>query len=52
MLATSDPVPVIARKLSVSPNTIRKQVVTLREKFGAPTRGEMIRRARTAGLLD
>lgn len=52
LLATSDPVPVIARKLSVSPNTVRKQVVTLREKFAASTRGEMIRRARTAGLLD
>jgi DNA-binding NarL/FixJ family response regulator len=52
LLATSAPVPVIARHLTVSPNTVRKQVVTLREKFGASTRAELIRRARTAGVLE
>jgi len=52
LLATSSAVPAIANQLTVSPNTIRKQVVTLRGKFGATSREEMIRRARTAGLLD
>lgn len=51
MLATDDPVPEIARKLQVSVNTVRKQVVTLREKFQADTRSELIRRAIAYGAL-
>jgi len=51
LLATDDSVPEIARKLMVSVNTVRKQVVTLREKFGADTRAELVRRARTYGAL-
>jgi DNA-binding NarL/FixJ family response regulator len=45
-------VPEIARKLQVSVNTVRKQVVTLREKFQADTRAELVRRARTYGAID
>jgi DNA-binding NarL/FixJ family response regulator len=52
LLATDDSVPEIARKLMVSVNTVRKQVVTLREKFQAATRSELVRRARTYGALD
>lgn len=52
LLATDDSVPEIARKLMVSVNTVRKQVVTLREKFQAGTRAELVRRARTYGALD
>ena len=52
LLATDDSVPEIARQLMVSVNTVRKQVVTLREKFGADTRAELVRRARTYGALD
>ncbi|HEY3339756.1 MAG TPA: LuxR C-terminal-related transcriptional regulator [Propionicimonas sp.] len=51
MLATADPVPVIARNLQVSVSTVRKQVVTLREKFGAESRSEMIRKARIYGAI-
>ena len=51
LLATEDSVPEIARKLMVSVNTVRKQVVTLREKFQADTRAELVRRARTYGAF-
>lgn len=52
LLASNASVPQIARRLQVSVNTVRKQVVTLREKFGADTRAELVRRARTRGALD
>ncbi len=51
LLASDDPVPLIARKLQVSVNTVRKQVVTLREKFGVHSRAEMIRKARLHGAI-
>lgn len=52
MLATDLPVPEIARRLQVSVNTVRKQVVTLREKFTAESRAELIRKARAYGALQ
>lgn len=52
LLATSATVQEIADQQFVSVNTVRKQVVALREKLGAPTRGELIRRASELGLLD
>jgi DNA-binding NarL/FixJ family response regulator len=52
LLATDDSVPEIARRLMVSVNTVRKQVVTMREKFGADSRAELVRRARTYGALE
>ncbi len=51
LLAGDASVPEIARKLHVSVNTVRKQVVTLREKFGANTRVELIRLATVHGVL-
>lgn len=51
LLATSDTVDAIARELQVSVNTLRKQVATLRHKFGAPTREAMIATAHELGLL-
>ncbi len=51
LLATDDSVPEIARKLQVSVNTVRKQVVTLREKFQAETRAELIRKAAAYGAI-
>jgi DNA-binding CsgD family transcriptional regulator len=51
LLATDVSVPEIARSLHVSVNTVRKQVVTLREKFDADTRAELVRRARNFGAL-
>lgn len=51
LLATDESVPDIARRLHVSVNTVRKQVVTLREKFQADSRAELVRRARTYGAL-
>jgi DNA-binding CsgD family transcriptional regulator len=33
-------------------NTLRKQVVTLRQKFNATSRDDLIRRAHEAGLLN
>ncbi len=51
LLAGPQSVPEIAAALHVSGNTVRKQVVTLRAKFGAATRQELVRRARDAGLL-
>lgn len=52
LLAANDSIPDIARQLQVSVNTVRKQVVTLREKFQAGTRGELIRKARTRGIIQ
>ncbi len=52
LLAGQETVPEIAAALHVSANTVRKQVVTLRAKFGAGTRGELVRRARELGLLE
>ncbi len=49
--ATDDPVPEIAKKLQVSANTVRKQVVTLRKKFAAESRPELIRKAKVYGAL-
>lgn len=51
LLATSAAVPEIARQLHVSVNTVRKQVVTLRGKFQAESRAELVRRARTHGVI-
>ncbi len=51
LLATDVTVPEIARQLQVSVNTVRKQVVTLREKFGADSRAELIRKARAYGAI-
>jgi DNA-binding CsgD family transcriptional regulator len=51
LLATNESVPEIARNLHVSVNTVRKQVATLREKFGADTRAELIRRATSYGII-
>jgi DNA-binding CsgD family transcriptional regulator len=51
LLATDVTVPEIARQLQVSVNTVRKQVVTLREKFGADSREELIRKARAYGAI-
>jgi len=51
LLATSQTVPEIAKGLHVSPNTVRKQVASLREKFQACTRADLIRHARHAGFL-
>lgn len=45
LLATTASVPEIARRLHVSVHTVRKQVATLREKFQAPTRAELVRKA-------
>lgn len=52
LLATSATVQEIADQQYVSVNTVRKQVVALREKFGAATRAELVRRAHDAGLLE
>jgi len=48
LLATTATIPEIADRLSVSVHTVRKQVATLRSKFGAPTRAELVRRATQA----
>ena len=51
LLATNDSVPLIARKLHVSVHTVRNQVATLREKFQASTRAELVRKAGDYGAL-
>jgi len=51
LLATDLTVPQIAARLNVSANTIRKQVSTLREKFEASSRAELIRKASTHGAI-
>ena len=51
LLATSATVKEIADQQYVSVNTVRKQVVALREKLGAATRPDLIRRAHQLGLL-
>jgi DNA-binding CsgD family transcriptional regulator len=52
LLATAASVPEIASQQYVSANTLRKQVVTLRQKFGATSRDDLIRRAHEAGFLN
>jgi len=52
LLATSDSVPLIARKLQVSVHTVRTQTATLREKFQASTRAELVRKAGAYGALN
>ncbi|PFG17434.1 DNA-binding NarL/FixJ family response regulator [Propionicimonas paludicola] len=52
LLATSASLREIAAQLYVSVNTVRKQVVTLREKFNARTREELVSRAIEKGLLS
>jgi len=51
LLATQETVEAIAKQLQVSVNTVRKQVATLRHKFGATTREAMIATAHELGLL-
>ncbi|HEY3339430.1 MAG TPA: helix-turn-helix transcriptional regulator [Propionicimonas sp.] len=51
MLAGKDSVPQIASELQVSVNTVRKQVATLRAKFHADTRADLIRKAIAYGAL-
>lgn len=52
LLATDDTIPVIARNLQVSVHTVRTQVATLREKFGADSRAELVRRAALQGAIS
>lgn len=51
LLASKDSVPTIAKGLHVSVHTVRKQVATLREKFQASTRAELVRKAGSYGAL-
>lgn len=51
LLATSDTVPAIAKKLQVSVHTLRNQVATLRDKFQAATRADLVRKAGDYGAL-
>ena len=51
LLATVATVQEIADQQFVSVNTVRKQVVSLREKLGVSSRGDLIRRAQEVGLL-
>jgi len=52
LLATRATLGDIAAELFISVNTVRKQVTTLREKFGANDRRELIIRATELGFLD
>jgi len=52
LLATPATADEIARRLQVSVNTVRKQVVTLRDKFGARDRASLVTTAFELGLLD
>jgi len=52
LLATSATVQEIADQQFVSVNTVRKQVVSMREKLGVGSRGELLRRAHELGLLS
>lgn len=51
LLATDDSIPEIAKTLQVSVHTVRTQVATLREKFHAGTRAELIRLAAMMGYV-
>jgi len=51
LLVGDEAVPEIAARLHLSPHTVRKQVVTLRQKYGAKNRSELVRLAREAGDL-
>jgi len=52
LLATAATAQEIADQQYVSVNTVRKQVVTLRQKFAASSRDDLVRRAHEAGLLN
>lgn len=45
------PRPLIAKRLHVSVHTVRTQVATLREKFQASTRAELVRKTGSYGAL-
>lgn len=51
LLATEESIPEIARALQVSVHTVRTQVATLREKFHAGTRSELVRQAALLGVI-
>jgi DNA-binding NarL/FixJ family response regulator len=51
LLAGTESIPDIARRLHVSVHTVRTQVATLREKFQASTRAELVRKAGSYGAL-
>jgi DNA-binding NarL/FixJ family response regulator len=51
LLAGTESIPDIARRLHVSVHTVRTQVATLREKFQASTRAELVRKAGAYGAL-
>lgn len=51
LLAAGHPNKVIARRLAISPNTVKTHVARLFEKLGAATRTEAIAKARELGLL-
>ena len=51
LLAGPESIPDIARRLHVSVHTVRTQVATLREKFQASTRAELVRKAGSYGAL-
>ena len=51
LLASNDSVPDIAKRLHVSVHTVRTQVATLREKFQASTRAELVRKAGSYGAI-
>ena len=51
LLASEASVPAIAQQLHVSVHTVRKQVATLRAKFQAATRAELVRKAGIYGAI-
>jgi LuxR family maltose regulon positive regulatory protein len=52
LLATHLSLPKIGAELSLSPNTVKSQAVSIYRKLGVSSRGEAITRAKKLGFLD
>ena len=51
-LTRGDPIPSLATRLRVSPNTVKAQLRTLYRKLGVSSRADAVRRATETGLFD
>jgi ATP/maltotriose-dependent transcriptional regulator MalT len=52
LLATHLSYPEIGAEMSLSPNTVKSQAISIYRKLGVPSRGEAIPRAKKLGLLE
>jgi len=52
MLTTHLSFPAIAKQVSLSPNTVRSQAMSIYHKLGASSRSQAVTQSRELGLLE